>query len=178
MLTGEFLANYCLQAFTGKVFNEEALREALYKYYNLICEASLVSSKTDFVRDTFLTTILGCLITEEVTTVFSAGDGVIVVDEAIEVINQQNAPHYIAHHLYKGITYPFQVRTYASKQIQRTLLASDGIEELWGTEKSPTVVVDALFTEDAFFDDEVKLSKYLVEQPNLLDDTTVILMKR
>jgi hypothetical protein len=143
-----------------------------------ICEASLVSSKTDFVRDTFMTTILGCLITEEVTTIFTAGDGVLVVNEEIEVINQQNVPHYVAHHLYKGITYPFQVRTYASKHIKRILLASDGIEELWGEEKSPAAVIDALFTEDAFFDNEIKLSKYLVEQPNLLDDTTIVLMKR
>ncbi len=126
MLTGEFLTNYCLQAFAEGDFNEVALREALYRFYALVGEAALVPSKTDFARDTWFTTIIGCLITEDLTTVFSAGDGVIAVNDAIEVINQQNAPHYIAHHLYRGVDHPFEVRTYKTSQVRRILIASDG----------------------------------------------------
>ncbi len=61
---------------------------------------------------------IGCLIKENLTTVFSAGDGVIAVNDAIGVINQQNAPHYIAYHLYRGVDHPFGVRTYETSQIR------------------------------------------------------------
>lgn len=52
----------------------------------------------DFIKHYWLATIMGFILTDEESILFWCGDGCFVIaDEAIQYIDQDNAPHYLAY---------------------------------------------------------------------------------
>ena len=96
-----------------------------------------------FVREHLLFTILGVAIKGGAGVIFSAGDGTVILDDEVNLIDQNNTPQYIAYHLLSaaelGDYTPasgFAVLPLASGW-QRLAIASDGFEpelaaHLWG----------------------------------------------
>ena len=172
-LTAEFVANYCYEKFRFKKFNGIELTNAITKYYEEIAKISLAPNKKTFINDVFFATIIGVIVSDKQTIVFWAGDGVVVVDDTIEVIEQDNAPDYLTHNLLSGKKYGFSERVITHK-FDRILISTDGIEDIWENADANDVI-NTLFS-DNFFEKEVLLSKFLSES-NIYDDTTMILIK-
>ncbi len=173
-LTAEFVVNYCVKNFRTSVFNADLLTEALLDFYKH-CVHLLSADPAVFIKEHFYTTIVGCIISESGTLMFSAGDGILVADKHIKSIDQQNAPQYLAYNLTEQKDYKFNVHEIPDKKISRLLIATDGLEDLW-TEGQEQNVLETLFAEN-HFTNEVALSKYLSEQNSLFDDTTVVMIK-
>lgn len=55
-----------------------------------------------YVRDHLLFTVVGVVVSADGGVVFSAGDGLIAVDDHLEQIDQGNRPAYPAYHLVRG----------------------------------------------------------------------------
>jgi hypothetical protein len=89
------------------------------------------------LEEMFLATIVGVIMNEWVTTVFSLGDGVISLNGEVLVIDENNAPNYLAYRAYPGaymideVKINFVVRQEVmTKDLQSLILASDGAQEL------------------------------------------------
>ena len=52
-----------------------------------------------FIERHLLTTVIGFVASPDTLVVFRAGDGVIVVNDEVEVVDEQGAPRYLAYHL-------------------------------------------------------------------------------
>ncbi len=172
-LTAEFVVNYCVQNFRSS-FSGEVLLDAILGFYKQCALQVLSTDPARFIEDHFYTTIVGCIISDTGTVLFSAGDGVIVVDEEIELIDQQNIPQYLAYHLTQQKQVEFKVRVLPGNKITRLLIATDGLEDLWN-EGEEEKAIKALFSKEHFRSD-VALEKYLCKQENLSDDTTVVMI--
>lgn len=97
-----------------------------------------------FMTDYLAATILGFVDDGETLVTFQAGDGVLIVNDEVTVIDQNDRPDYPA----MSVNSPgggFQVNTYASADVQRLGLATDGIEELLAV--SDLGLLDQLFAE-------------------------------
>jgi hypothetical protein len=120
----------------------DVLYRRLIDYLEHLTELSMPPNRVGFVRDHLLFTVLMLIITKEGAVVLSAGDGLILMDEQIECIDQNNMPFYIAYHLLPDALPPsfqmpqgFQVRTVT--QWQHLAIASDGfvldlLSNVWG----------------------------------------------
>lgn len=152
--------------------------------------------KTPIVRDLFLFTIVGFIITPKITVIFTLGDGTIYLNGEKVFVDKYdgNAPPYIAYNLVPNIDFPYDslgftirsvVNTY---EVQSILIGSDGCEDI------PNI--DEFWTEDSYFEhkdaiknrlhvlnkDKQKIdwNNYNVEKTNgkLHDDTTLIVVRR
>lgn len=96
-----------------------------------------------FVREHLLFTILGVAITDGVGVIFSAGDGTVILDDEVNLIDQNNTPQYIAYHLLSAAELGDYTPASGFAMLplpadwQRLALASDGFEPdlsayLWG----------------------------------------------
>lgn len=68
------------------------------------------ADKVDLISNTLLFTVLGFILTPRQTVVFSAGDGVVVVNDRIKIIDQNNAPMYPAYDLLDANHLPSAIR--------------------------------------------------------------------
>lgn len=173
-LTTGFVANYCFDTFRFKKFDNRELVDAIIHFYKNVAKASLAKDSKKFIKDTFFTTVIGCIISDKQNVIFSAGDGVIVVDNDIEVIHQNNAPKYLAHNIINDTNFVFQEKMIQGDTFERILIATDGIEDLWNYE-TPENIVHQLFHDDNF-NNEIRLSK-LLTQSKIYDDTTIVLIR-
>lgn len=173
-LTAEFVANYCFDVFRFKKFDDKELVDAIIQFYEDTAKLSLAKSKASFIKDTFFTTIIGSIISDKQSIVFSAGDGVIVVDDDIEIIEQNNAPMYLAHNMLNDEKYGFQKKIIPKGRFDRILISTDGIEDLW-MNKEPKNIINQLFHDDNF-NNEIQLSKFLANS-KIYDDTTMVLIR-
>ena len=135
-----------------------------------------VDSTTRFRMDYLSATLLG-FVTDGVTLVlFSAGDGIIVVNNDCTVINQDDQPDYPA----SSINSPgrgFDVRTYQMADVQRLAIMTDGPKDL---------VVEPEFLGDVFafkrgnpMGLQVLLVNTFDRRPEkMLDDCTIITIER
>lgn len=87
--------------------------------------------------DMFLATIVGVVMNEFSTTVFSLGDGVISLNGNVEIIDENNAPNYLAYLTHPGNykideeKIAFVVRQeIATDEAQTIIIATDGAKEL------------------------------------------------
>ncbi|GEM_PF-4980717 len=82
-----------------------------------------------FINDFLLYTVIGFVAKDNILTVFSYGDGVIIIDTDIEIIDQNNKPKYINNELIGN-----EAGEFVFKQItfdkQRIVLGSDGLIDL------------------------------------------------
>lgn len=116
------------------------------------------------VKNNFLFTVLGCVITKEVSVFFTIGDGYIVVNgEMIDLPDYHDTPPYLAYGLietaWPEAELEFQIRrVIPTAELDNFLLASDGLRYLIGAEnklvpgkKEPVGPISQFWQEDVFF---------------------------
>jgi serine/threonine protein phosphatase PrpC len=74
------------------------LKEDLQKYSNQLAGLHSDNPKK-FIKNFLLYTVIGFVERNGVLTILSFGDGVIVVDDKVEIIDQNNRPRYINNEL-------------------------------------------------------------------------------
>ncbi|HEY9701311.1 MAG TPA: protein phosphatase 2C domain-containing protein [Allocoleopsis sp.] len=89
---------------------------------------------SQIVIDYFLFTLIGVIITEEITTIFSLGDGIIILNDKITQLGPfpHNAPPYFAYNLIPHYQkYDFKINhQLPTDQVQSILIGTDGVEDL------------------------------------------------
>ena len=87
-----------------------------------------------FIKDHMLFTVLGFIITPKTTVIFALGDGVIVLNDMIDVRDENNHPFYISYHLVdksylvnKGAPLPLKFDTYIfpTEYLERLAVGTD-----------------------------------------------------
>lgn len=100
----------------------------------------------DFIKNHLLCTVIGFVMDDKKLIIFSAGDGVIVVNDAVTNIDQNNTPKYLAYHLVDRqflklqageLPQTFVTTSYDLSTVGKFAICSDGITEsaishLWG----------------------------------------------
>ena len=126
------------------------------------------------VTDFFLFTLLGCVITDTRTAVFSLGDGIIAVNENIHILDYQNMPPYL---LYGA--FPLLVENACStaahfklhadietNDVQSIMLASDGFGAVYSLPEddprySAGQELGNLWQHDRYFSNPARISREL-----------------
>jgi hypothetical protein len=114
-------------------YSLEDLPEALYRSsLNFLREVTrLVAAGKEpaaFIGRYLLATVLGFLVSEDQTLVFAAGDGLIIINDRLELRDEANRPNYLAYGLLppEALTGPVPFRDNFDYQ----LLPTAGIERL------------------------------------------------
>lgn len=101
---------------------------------------------TQFIKDFLLCTVVGFIANKTECIIFTAGDGLIVVNDDIRRINQNNRPSYIGYHLVDRaylteqngkMATNFETQVFPMSSVDHLAICSDGFEEalageLWG----------------------------------------------
>lgn len=118
------------------------IENAIEQFINKICENLLFNldrkEKITFIKDFMLSTNLFCFIFDEYIHIGYCGDGIIIIDDNIDVIDQKSSPHYVA---YKNVpkealeTTPtklsfFKFKTLRQKDITKIVIATDGVKPI------------------------------------------------
>jgi hypothetical protein len=134
-----------------------------------------------FIVNHLLCTCHGFVMDEKECIIFSAGDGVIIVNDDINVIDQNNESFYLAYHLVErrylrdvGAKLPsaFEVKKYDVADIQRLAIGTDGLtresmEVIWGNASS--FLLKRRFN---------VLQRTHVQRETMFDDCTAIVVER
>lgn len=94
-----------------------------------------------FMGDYLAATLLGFIDDGTTLTTFTRGDGVVIINDAIEVIDQNNQPDYLSI----SVDRPdggFAVNTYPSTDIRRVVIATDGLVPLLATPDGLAMLLD------------------------------------
>ena len=102
-----------------------------------------------FIKDYLLFTTLGCIVSDKETVIFTAGDGIIVLNDQITIIDQQNAPLYLGYQLIDrtylektaaALPNNFDMYFISNDQLQRLAFGSDAwideqelLSQIWDT---------------------------------------------
>lgn len=156
-----------------------ALPECLYRdtltFLENLCVLMPDPQRRAFVQKYLLFTVVGVIITPEMTLLFTAGDGLIAVDNFKAMIDQGNEPTYLAYHLVKShlpswyqLPPGFECHTMAQNW-QRLAIGSDGFElelvsDLWG-QAHPRAL-------------QRKLNYWSNQERRFKDDTTLIVIEK
>ena len=129
----------------------------------------------EFINDYLLFTIQGVIITGAEGVIFSAGDGMVLVNEDLQIRDEDNQPNYIAYHLIdprylNGDVLPetFDYQLLANDW-QRLAIATDGFEpelfhDIWGF-RNPRVL-------------QRKMNVWSDREHRFKDDATIITIER
>jgi hypothetical protein len=94
----------------------------------------LAGDRLQTVQSMFLFTVLGAVITPEISFVFSQGDGVYQINQSYTSIDENNRPNYLGYALLPEVTSytpEFTQRALiATEQLDLLILASDGADVL------------------------------------------------
>lgn len=146
---------------------------------NFVWEYPFKSSKLDSsnsrtrFRDEYLAaTLLGFISDGEKVITFSSGDGIILVGDDLEIIEQNDRPDYLVLSI-NNPTQGFCVKEYDYKDINRVAVMSDGLKLL---------VKEACFTDNIFSEmkkSPIALNVFLANKsdlyPDLMkDDCTIV----
>jgi hypothetical protein len=137
-----------------------------------------------FIKDFLLYTIIGFVETNDTLTLFSYGDGVIIIDDDVEVINQNNRPRYLNNELIDGEGGQFEYKELALDN-RTIIIGSDGMEDfIEGIEKG---LIEEYKSMDQFVGDETNFNNP-IHIPNLLkkysrngvlrDDCSMVMIKK
>lgn len=127
-----------------------ALYPRCHSYLGTILRLSVVgdpAKQWKFIERHLLATVVGFIADREKAVIFRAGDGVIIVDDRVEIVTQDGPPEYLAYHLVdrqileqhlKDMQLPqtFRSGVIPLAGIKRLAIASDGLADL----KDPTGV--------------------------------------
>lgn len=101
-----------------------------------------------FRADYLSATMLGFVSDEQQIVVFQSGDGVILVNDELTIIEQDNKPDYMVY----SINNPgqgFGIKTYEVADIQRFALCSDGLRHLMDNgDGTPSEFCDRMFSHE------------------------------
>jgi len=158
------------------------LKNEIQNYSRGITELHL-GSLNNFVKDHLLYTIIGFVKEGGKLTIFSCGDGVIIIDNETTIINQDNRPKYVNNELLgeEGGEFVFQELRYTGQSI---LIGSDGVEDIIeGIRKGEITDYSSItdFIEDiSNYNNPIKIPKFLQSYSRngvLRDDCTLIMLK-
>jgi hypothetical protein len=135
-----------------------------------------VDSATRFRLDYLAATLLGFIADGELIVTFSAGDGIILVNDDLTVIDQDDRPEYPARSIHAPGS-GFQVRTYRMADVRRLAVMTDGPKDL---------VQERTFVDDIFAHKrgnamglQILLNIMFDNHPEkLLDDCTIVAFER
>jgi len=134
----------------------------------------LGSDLAAIVRDYFLFTIVGAIITPETTVLFSLGDGVAMLND--EVLMQgtiaNNRPPYLAYALFPDqfvlADIQFQIYRRSTATVNTLMIGSDGVQDLGKTLDSPLVnaaltpeIFQIFWQDDRYFRNPDQVRRYL-----------------
>ena len=149
----------------------------------LILAQSMGGDLAATVRDNFLFTLVGALMTPRRTVGFFAGDGVLMIDDGFwHPTFRENAPPYLGYGLLDPDGPRIQVAAdRPTSTVGRVLLATDGLDDLLASPEPEQLL--ELFEQDRVFDNPFVLGRFLTRcnrgpTPLLKDDTTVVLARR
>jgi len=134
------------------------------------------NSTTRFRTDYLSATLLGFITDEEQLVIFSAGDGIIMVDSELKVIDQDDKPDYPAYSINnpgKG----FETAIYDMKKVRRVVIGTDGPKDLM---KNPEFV-EQLFSHlpGQIMGLQILLNVTYQSQSHLMmDDCTMVTLQR
>ena len=181
-LAVRFVAKYISDALEKGINWQAGLKTALLRQAQQLAQQHANNTKS-FVRDYLLFTIVGCVSDAEQITLFWSGDGVLGVNDAIEIIDQNNRPKYINNELKGARASEFEFRQLPLEG-QRLLIATDGFEDVMAGVNSGEISeygsVEDLLKDAAVFDDPVYLSKLFhkyAERGVIRDDCTLVVLK-
>lgn len=158
------------------------LKEEMQSYSKKIADLHDISTP-GFVQDYLLYTLVGFVLCKDQITLFSYGDGVIVINDDIQIIDQHNKPKYLNNELRNSEGGEFSFQEFEC-QGQRILIGSDGVEDLIEGINKGEIPEYSTFNE--FMNDEtnytnpIKLPKLLQKYSRsgvLRDDCTLILLR-
>jgi hypothetical protein len=121
-----------------KSYLESCLTDFIFHLQHSLLFRFIDSKKIDFIKDFLLTTCIFFVVYDKQAIVGHCGDGVVIINDDIRILNQNGSPHYIA---YKAIpreqlqTDPtkldfFKIELYDSSKINQILIGTDGIQPL------------------------------------------------
>jgi hypothetical protein len=91
------------------------------------------------LADYLLTTVLGFVMNSQKGIIFTAGDGLCVVNKHVIPLDQQNQPRYLAYDLLReaDVAAGFEVREFKVSALERLAIWTDGLDpvllpETWG----------------------------------------------
>ena len=185
-LCARFVAHKCRELFSSSPFDVEQLCRATLHYLQQLTILNCADKIDEFVGDYLLSTIVGFVVKPDHTHLFWAGDGVIIVNDQLRIIDQDNRPRYLAYGLL-GHEAGFDYRKVNTSAVDRLLIGSDGVEHFISNQGKTlgngvsVLAIDELFEQEQFFSRPVALAKYLSDleatESVLLDDTTMILLR-
>jgi serine/threonine protein phosphatase PrpC len=97
-----------------------------------------IQREVDFIKNNLLCTFIFFIMNEDRIIIGQCGDGIIIVNDEIKVIEQNNKPHYIAYNNVpeeylsesKTILEGINIISYPTANIERLVIASDGLKPL------------------------------------------------
>lgn len=112
----------------------ETLYNRMIHFLDYLVLGMQPADRTTFVQHHLLFTIVGVIASETDGVIFTAGDGLFVIDDTLTKINQDNTPGYIAYHLLDSETlggykpqHGFDAQPLPADW-SRVAIASDGFE--------------------------------------------------
>ncbi|MDD5649356.1 MAG: protein phosphatase 2C domain-containing protein [Candidatus Nanoarchaeia archaeon] len=147
-LIGTFIVNY-LKSFNGIInFNHiKGFKEILE--YDLTCFLNNIENlvffndncekeKISFIKEFLLSTCLFCILTKDSVIIANCGDGIIIINDEIKIIDQYSIPEYIAYKIVPKEALEktpselsfFNIQVFDCKDINKIVIGSDGIQPL------------------------------------------------
>lgn len=144
-LAADYLAGKAAKLFDAGILLADLpglLYPHMIDYLRDLVQVSEPGNPFGFICDHLLFTILGMIVTRDGGVIFAAGDGLVMIDDDVNVRDQGNQPSYIAYHLLapagiNGRELPDSFDIYAlPDDWERLVIASDGFEvdllsDLW-----------------------------------------------
>lgn len=131
----------------------------------------------EFVRNYLLCTIVGFVVDEQECYIFSAGDGLVVINDEMIRIDQDNKPIYLGYHVIPRsclqdageLPTGFKVMRIKTEMLQRLMISTDGMEE---------DAVERLWNKESDVQLTRELKRLSRVEGRLADDCTVIVVER
>lgn len=120
------------------------------RFIRRLLDCLMISSKTDkinFIHHFLLTTFIFAVIEEERIVIGRSGDGVIMINDQWNIIDQQGKPHYMAYREIPPEFFSespragddFSVSMYPASSVDRLVIASDGLVPLIEGQRLPEI---------------------------------------
>lgn len=161
---------------------QKNLMERLNDYSQNLAEMHSDDSQT-FIKNFLLYTIVGCVVRDEKIILFSCGDGVILINENLNVIDQDNRPRYLNNSLISNTSAQIEFQQ-VDLNTHSILIGTDGVEDLINGIESEKVneysSLTELINDEFILSNPVRLPKLLQKYSRkgiLKDDCSLVIIK-
>lgn len=162
----------------------QSLYNRLLKFLKLIADefqesAGMDAETVTFIKDQLLFTIVGFVIGPEETVIFAAGDGVVVLNDYIDIRDEKNQPMYPAYHLVDrkylqiatALPIGFAVYTIDTSLLERLAIGTDA----WNDE---LMLLMSFLSDFDTTNVQRVMNAARYKEKRFSDDATVIVVKR